>query len=84
MAFQSFILTQTPTMITDRTKAAFTQEIVGSGTRFAESSVSPDTSTTPYCTILRNDLHVAKGFRLWAWTPTEATIKLNVITSEYY
>ena len=56
MALQSFILTQTPTMIADGTKAAFAQEIVGSGTRFTQSDVSPNTSTTPYCTILKKRL----------------------------
>lgn len=83
MASQSFTLTQTPTMIADGTKAAYIQEIVGSGTRFTQSDVSPNTSTTPYCTILKNDLSISSGFKLWAWTPTVDTIKITVLTSEY-
>ena len=83
MASQSFTLTQTPTMIADGTKAAYIQEIIGSGTRFAQSDVSPNTSTTPYCTILKNDLSISAGFKLWAWTPTKSTIKITVLTSEF-
>ena len=83
MASQSFTLTQTPTMIADGTKAAYIQEVVGSGTRFTQSDVSPNTSTTPYCTILKNDLSISAGFKLWAWTPTAATIKITVLTSEF-
>lgn len=40
-------------------------------------------STTPYCTILKNDLSISAGFKLWAWTPTVSSIKLTVLTSEY-
>lgn len=83
MASQSFTLTQTPTMIADGTKAAYIQEIVGSGTRFTQSDVSPDTSTTPYCTILKNDLSISSGFKLWAWSPTATNITVTVLTSEY-
>ena len=83
MASQSFTLAQTPTMIADGTRAAYIQEVVGSGTRFTQSDVSPDTSTTPYCTILKNDLSISAGFKLWAWTPTADTIKITVLTSEY-
>ena len=83
MASQSFTLTRTPTMIADGTKAAYIQEIVGSGTRFTQSDVSPNTSTTPYCTILKNDLSISAGFKLWAWTPTSDTIKITVLTSEF-
>ena len=83
MASQSFTLTQTPTMIADGTKAAYIQEVVGSGTRFTQSDVSPNTSTTPYCTILKNDLSISAGFKLWAWTPTPDTIKITVLTSEF-
>ena len=83
MASQSFTLTQTPTMIADGTKAAYIQEVVGSGTRFTQSDVSPNTSTTPYCTILKNDLSISAGFKLWAWTPTSDTIKITVLTSEF-
>ena len=83
MASQSFTLTQTPTMIADGTKAAYIQEVVGSGTRFTQSDVSPNTSTTPYCTILKNDLSVSAGFKLWAWSPTATNITVTVLTSEY-
>ena len=34
MAAQTFVLTTTPTLIADGTKAAYIQEIIGSGTRF--------------------------------------------------
>ena len=83
MASQSFTLTQTPTMIADGTKAAYIQEIIGSGTRFTQSEYSPDTSTIPYCTILKNDLSISSGFKLWAWSPTATNITVTVLTSEY-
>ena len=83
MASQTFILSKTPTLIADGTKAAYIQEIVGSGTRFTQSETSPNTTTTPYCTILKNDLSISAGFKLWAWTPTVSSIQLTVLTSEY-
>ena len=83
MASQSFTLTQTPTMIADGTRAAYIQEVVGSGTRFTQSDVSPNTSTTPYCTILKNDLSISAGFKLWAWSPTASNITVTVLTSKY-
>ena len=45
-------------LIADGTKAAYIQEIIGSGTRFTQSDTSPNTSTTPYCTIIKNDLSI--------------------------
>ena len=56
MAAQKFVLTQTPTLIADGTKAAYIQEIIGSGTRFTQSDTSPDTSTTPYLKSLQKSL----------------------------
>ena len=82
MAAQRFILTQTPVQILDGTKAAYIQEVSGSGTRFTLSTASPDTNTVPFCTILKNDLSVSSGFPLWAWTPTATPIVLTVLTSE--
>ena len=82
MAAQTFVLTQTPTLIADGTKAAYIQEIIGSGTRFTVSSSAPDTATVPYCKILKNDLAVSAGFPIWAWTPTATTITVTVLTSE--
>ena len=83
MAAQTFVLTTTPTLIADGTKAAYIQEIIGSGTRFTQSDTSPNTSTTPYCTIIKNDLSISAGFKLWAWTPTATNITVTVLTSEY-
>lgn len=84
MAAQTFVLTQTPTLIADGTKAAYIQEIIGSGTRFTVSSsnTAPDTATVPYCKILKNDLAVSVGFPIWAWSPTSTNITVTVLTSE--
>ena len=82
MAANRFTLSQTPTKILDGTKAAYIQEVSGSGTRFTLSTASPDTNTVPFCTILKNDLSVSSGFPLWAWTPTATPIVLTVLTSE--
>lgn len=83
MAATTYVLTTTPTLIADGTKAAYIQEIVGSGTRFTQSDTSPNTSTTPYCIITKNDLSMSAGFKLWAWTPTASTITITVLTSNY-
>lgn len=83
MAAYQYTLSQTPTLIADGTKSAYIQEITGSGTRFTQSDTSPNTSTTPYCKILNNDLSMSAGFKLWAWTPTDTPIVVTVITSEY-
>ena len=82
MASQRFTLSKTPTKILDGTKAAYIQEVSGSGTRFTLSTTSPDTNSVPFCTILKNDLSVSSGFPLWAWTPTAAPIVITVLTSE--
>ena len=82
MPAQTFVLTQTPTQILDGTKAAYIQEIRGSNTRFTSTNTSPDTSTTPYCTILKNDISVSGGFPVWAWSPTAEPIEITVLTSE--
>ena len=83
MAATTYVLTTTPTLIADGTKAAYIQEIIGSGTRFTQSYSSPNTSTTPYCTILKNDLSISSGFKLWAWSPTASNITITVLTSSY-
>ena len=83
MAAQTFNLTQTPQIICDGTKAAYIQQITGSGTRFTQSDTSPNTTTSPYCTIVKNDLSISAGFKLWAWSPTSEVIKITVLTSEY-
>ena len=84
MPAQTFVLTQTPTKILDGTKAGYVQEIINTGTRFTVSSsnTAPNTSTVPYCKILKNDLAVSKGFPIWAWTPTSTDITVTVLTSE--
>lgn len=84
MPAQTFVLTQTPTKILDGTKAGYVQEIINTGTRFTVSSsnTAPDTSTVPYCKILKNDLAVSAGFPIWAWTPTSTSITVTVLTSE--
>ena len=82
MAAQTFVLTTTPTKILDGTKAGYVQEIRGKNTRFTCSTTQPNVATTPYCTILKNDLSVSEGFPLWAWTPTSETIEITVLTSE--
>ena len=82
MSATKFTLSQTPTKILDGTKAAYIQEVSGSGTRFTLSPTSPDTSSVPFCTIIKNDLSVSSGFPLWAWAPPAAPIVLTVLTSE--
>lgn len=83
MSATTYVLTTTPTLIADGTKAAYIQEIIGSGTLFTQSDTSPNTSTTPYCKIVKNDLSISAGFKLWAWTPTATNITITVLTSEY-
>ena len=82
MPATTFVLTQTPTKILDGTRAGYVQETRGQGTRYTTSTTSPNTSTTPYCTILKNDLSVSSGFPIWAWTPTVENITVTVLTSE--
>lgn len=82
MAAFKYTLTQTPTQILDGTKAAYIQEIRGSNTRFTSTVTPPNTSTTPYCTILKNDISVSDGFPVWAWTPTAEPIEVTVLVSE--
>lgn len=83
MAAYQYTLSQTPTLIADGTKAAYIQEITGSGTRCTQSDTSPNTSTTPYFNIIGNDLNISAGFKLWAWSPDNSPIVLTVITAEY-
>ena len=79
MSATKFTLSQTPTKILDGTKAAYVQEIRGKNTCFTASATAPNTSTAPYCQILNNDLSVATGFPLWAWTPTSDPIEIVVL-----
>ena len=83
MAATTYVLTTTPTLTAEGTTAAYIQESIGSGTRFTQSDTSPNTSTTPYCTIVKNDLSISSGFKLWAWSPTATNITVTVLTSEY-
>ena len=85
MATQQIVLTTTPQQITDGTKAGYVQEIINTGTRFtvSSSSTAPDTATVPYCKILKNDLSISAGFKLWAWSPTASNITVTVLTSKY-
>jgi len=83
MAAYQYTLSQVPTLIADGTKAAYIQEIQGSGTRFTQSSTSPDTSTTPFCTIRKNDLSISSGYKLWAWTPNSNPIIITVLTADF-
>ena len=82
MAAFKYILTQTPTQILDGTKAAYIQEIRGKNTRFTCSTTQPNVATTPYCTILKNDISVSDGFPVWVWTPTAEPIEITVLVSE--
>lgn len=82
MPATTFVLTETPVQILDGTRAGYVQELRGRGTRYTISPTIPDTSTTPYCTILKNDLSVSSGFPIWAWAPTATNITVTVLTSE--
>lgn len=82
MPATTFVLTETPVQILDGTRAGYVQETIGKGTRYTTSPTIPNTSTTPYCTILKNDLSVSSGFPIWAWTPTPDNITVTVLTSE--
>ena len=81
MAAQRFILTQTPVQILDGTKAAYVQEVVGTGVKFTVSVTEPNPSTTPACVILNNDISISEGFPIWAWTEG-AEIELAVLRAE--
>lgn len=82
MPATTFVLTETPVQILDGTRSAYVQETIGQGTRYTVSTAAPDLETTPYCTILRNDLNVSSGFPIWAWTPTPDNITITVLISE--
>lgn len=81
MSATTFNLTTTPVQISDGLKPVYVQETRGSYTRFTCSATQPDPETTTYCTILNNDVSVAEGFPLWAWTTGEP-IELAVLRSE--
>jgi len=82
MSTKSYILTQTPVQITDGSKAAYVQETQGAFTRLAASPTQPNTASTPYATILRNDISIAQGFRVWAWNGGTEPLEIVVLTSE--
>jgi hypothetical protein len=79
MAATKFTLTQTPTKILDGTRSAYIQEIRGKNTLFTTAVTAPDPLTVPACQILKNDLAIAVGFPLWAWTPTAEPIEIVVL-----
>lgn len=83
MAAQRFILTQTPVQILDGTKAAYIQEVVGTGVKFIVSVTEPNPTTTPACEIIKNDISISisDGFPVWAWTDG-AEIELAVLRAE--
>lgn len=83
MAAQKFILTQTPIQILDGTKAAYIQEIVGTGVKFTVSVTAPNPTTTPACEIIKNDISISDGFPVWAWSKTAQNVEITVLTSEY-
>ena len=81
MAAATFILTNTPVKIADGTKSVYIQEIRGKHTRFTSSTTAPNITTATSCVILNNDVSVASGFPLWAWSEGES-IQISVLTSE--
>ena len=83
MAAQRFILTQTPVQILDGTKAAYVQEVVGTGVKFTVSVTAPNPTTTPAYEIIKNDISISDGFPVWAWSKTAQNVEITVLTSEY-
>ena len=80
MAAQRFILTQTPVKILDGTKAAYIQEVVGTGVKFTVSVTAPNPSTTPACEIIKNDISISEGFPIWAWSSDVDPVTVSVMT----
>jgi hypothetical protein len=83
MAAQRFILTQTPVQILDCTKAAYVQEVVGTGVKFTVSVTAPNPTTIPACEIIKNDISISDGFPVWDWSKTAQNVEITVLTSEY-
>lgn len=81
MSATTFNLTTTPVQICDGTKSVYMQEIRGRLTRFTCTPSAPNPVTVTSCVILNNDVSVAAGFPIWAWT-TGAPIELAVLTAE--
>ena len=79
MSTQTFVLTQTPTMIADGKKSVYIQEVRGKHTRFASSPTKP--STEDYAQILDNGLYFPEGFTIWAWSPTNSNNEVVVLTA---
>ena len=68
--------------ILDGTKAAYIQEVVGTGVKFTVSVTEPNPSTTPACEIIKNDISISDGFPVWAWSKTAQNVEITVLTSE--
>lgn len=83
MSAQTFNLTTTPVQISDGTKAVYIQEIRGNNTRFTCTTTQPDPATVSWCQILKNDIGVAAGFPIWAWSADEKPIQLTVLKAEF-
>lgn len=81
MSAATFILTNTPVQIADGTKSVYVQEIRGKHTRFTCSATVPNITTATSCIILDNDVSIANGFPLWAWSEGDP-IQISVLTSE--
>ena len=81
MSAATFILTGTPQQISDGTKPVYMQEIRGRLTRFTCTPTQPNPATVTSCVILNNDVSIAQGFPIWAWTEG-AEIELAVLRAE--
>ena len=81
MSAATFILTGTPQQISDGTKPVYMQEIRGRLTRFTCTPTQPNPATITSCVILNNDVSIAQGFPIWAWT-TGDEIQLAVLKGE--
>ena len=81
MSAATFILTGIPQQISDGTKPVYMQEIRGRLTRFTCTPTQPNPATVTSCVILNNDVSIAQGFPIWAWTTGEE-IQLAVLKGE--
>ena len=81
MSATTFILTGIPQQISDGTKPVYMQEIRGRLTRFTCTPTQPNPATVTSCVILNNDVSIAQGFPIWAWT-TGDEIQLAVLKGE--
>lgn len=81
MSAATFNLTTTPVQVSDGLKSVYIQEVRGRLTRFTCTATQPDPETITYCTILNNDVSVAEGFPLWAWSEGQP-IEIAVLRAE--